>query len=227
MTPQDYDAWYDTPRGRWVGETEIALLRRHLDLRPGQQVLDVGCGTGWFTRRLAQAGYTVTGLDIDTDMLAVAREKEPRDITWQQGDATRLPFADHSFDHVVALTSLCFVSDWPRAVAEIVRVTRGGFALGLLNRHSLLWREKGPGGGSGAYRGAHWHTHAEIATCLRQLPVRKVRFASAVFLPSGTEFAQALERLIPSSWLWGAFLLVSGEALPDAIPHSDLQKNAA
>ncbi len=227
MTPQEYDAWYDTPRGRWVGETEFALLCRHLDLKPGQRVLDVGCGTGWFTRRLAHAGYAVTGLDIDSDMLAVAREKTPHGIIWQQGDATQLPFDDDSFDCVVALTSLCFVSDWPRAVAEIVRVTRGGFSLGLLNRHSLLWRQKGPGGGSGAYRGAHWHTHAEVSACLQQLPVRKRRFSSAVFIPSGTGFAQTLERLIPSAWLWGAFLLVSGESSPDTVSHFNFQKAAA
>lgn len=214
MRPQDYDAWYDSPRGRWIASTEFALLRRHLDLRPGQQVLDVGCGTGWFTRRLAQTGLAMTGLDLDEQMLAVARQRTPEGIAWLQGDATRLPFADRSFDQVVALTSLCFVPDWPRAVAEIVRVTRRGFALGLLNRHSLLWRDKGRHGGSGAYRGAHWHTRAELAACLRQLPVRHMRFASAVCLPSGSRFAQAVERVLPDAWPWGAFLLVSGETGP-------------
>jgi ubiquinone/menaquinone biosynthesis C-methylase UbiE len=211
MPPQDYDAWYDSPRGRWIGETELALLRRHLDLQAGQQVLDVGCGTGWFTRRLAQAGLQMTGLDVDGAMLAVARAKTPQGITWLQGDATRLPFADRSFDHVVAMTSLCFVPDWPRAVAEITRVARRGFALGLLNHHSLLWRDKGQGGGSGAYRGAHWHTRSELAACLRQLPLRHVRFASAVTLPSGTAWARTVETLLPDAWPWGSFLLVSGE----------------
>lgn len=211
MKPQDYDAWYDSPRGRWIGETEFALLRRHLDPRPGQTVLDVGCGTGWFTRQLAQAGLVPTGLDLSADMLAVARQRTPQGITWLQGDAARLPLADRSFDHVVAMTSLCFVPDWPQAVAEIVRVTRHRFALGLLNRHSLLWRDKGQGGGSGAYRGAHWHTRSELAACLRQLPVRKLRWASAVTLPSGTRPAQTVESLLPAAWPWGSFLLVSGE----------------
>lgn len=211
MTPQDYDAWYDSPRGRWIGETEFALLCRHLELQPGRQALDVGCGTGWFTRRLAQTGLAMTGLDLDDDMLALARQRTPTGIRWLQGDAARLPFADRSFDQVVALTSLCFVPDWSQAVAEIVRVARRGFALGLLNRHSRLWREKGQGGGSGAYRGAHWHTHGELAACLRQLPVRKVRFATAVSLPSGSWVARGVERLLPDNWPWGSFLLVSGE----------------
>jgi ubiquinone/menaquinone biosynthesis C-methylase UbiE len=214
MTPQDYDAWYDNPRGRWIGDTEFALLRRHLDTRPGRQVLDVGCGTGWFTRRLAQAGLAVTGLDVDARALAYARAHSVPAIRYVQGDACRLPFADRSFDQVVAITSLCFVPDWPRAVAEIVRVTRGRFVLGLLNRHSLLWRDKGQAGGSGAYHGAHWHTRVELAACLRQWPVRNMRYASAVTLPSGTRFAQMVESCLPEAWPWGSFLLVSGEVAP-------------
>jgi len=56
MTPAEYDAWYDSPRGRWIGETEFRLLQRLLALRPGETLLDVGCGSGWFTRRFAAAG---------------------------------------------------------------------------------------------------------------------------------------------------------------------------
>ena len=49
MQAAEYDAWYDTPRGRWIGETEFLLLHRLLEPRSSESLLDAGCGTGWFT----------------------------------------------------------------------------------------------------------------------------------------------------------------------------------
>ncbi|MES2237220.1 MAG: class I SAM-dependent methyltransferase [Pseudomonadota bacterium] len=209
MTPEEYNAWYDSPRGRWMGDVEFELLCRHLDMTPGKSLLDVGCGTGWFTRRFAAAGLDVTGLDIDADALDFACERS-HDIAYVEGNACRLPFPDHSFDQVISITALCFVDDWPRAIAEIVRVTRRRFVLGLLNRHSLLWLDKGRNGGKGAYHGAHWHTGRELDEAMQKLPVEPIHFSSAIFLPSGTDFAQAMERTLPKSLPWGALLLVSG-----------------
>jgi AraC-like DNA-binding protein len=51
MTPEDYDAWYDAPRRHWIGEREWTTVRDALRLQPSQSVLEVGCGTDWFTRR--------------------------------------------------------------------------------------------------------------------------------------------------------------------------------
>lgn len=118
-----------------------------------------------------------------------------------------------SFFAVISITALCFVDDWPRAMIEITRVTRRRFVLGLLNRHSLLWLDKGRNGGKGAYHGAHWHTRIELAEAMQELPVEHIHFSSAIFLPSGTDFAQAVERTLPASIPWGAFLVVSGDVV--------------
>lgn len=65
MTPADYDAWYDTPRGSWIGAREFALMADLLGAHSGETLLDIGCGTGWFSRRFArEAGLSVTGIDI-------------------------------------------------------------------------------------------------------------------------------------------------------------------
>ncbi|MDD5295751.1 MAG: hypothetical protein PHU46_02460 [Rhodocyclaceae bacterium] len=59
--PVAYDGWYGSPRGRWIGDTEYRLLRRMLEPRPGETILDAGCGTGYFARRFRADGSSVVG----------------------------------------------------------------------------------------------------------------------------------------------------------------------
>lgn len=215
MNAADYDAWYDTPRGCWIGETEYRLLLRQLDPQPGERLLDVGCGTGWFTRRLArQPTLDVTGIDIDTAALVFARSRDCHS-TYLHADALRLPFADASFERVISVTALCFIADWQGAIGEIVRVCRKRFAIGLLNRHSLLWRPKGRDGGVGAYRGAHWHTAREVRHVLDALPVDRASTRSAIFLPSGSGVARRVEQWLPETFPYGSFLLVCADKRQD------------
>ena len=235
MTPAEYDAWYDSPRGRWIGETEWRAICRRLDLTPGTTLLDVGCGTGWSTENLARMGAEVSAIDLtekaveltkrrfalygmagdirvgDTEALDYARTHSPQNVSYLAGDGRSLPFTDRSFEQTVAITSLCFIDDWPRAIGEIVRVTRSRFVLGLLNRRSLLWRRKGRDGGTGGYAGAHWHTRRELAPVFAGLKVRQVRIQTAVFIPTGTTVARLVESFLPAWLPWGALLIVSGE----------------
>jgi SAM-dependent methyltransferase len=211
MDPADYDAWYATPRGRWIGETEYALAARLLAPRAGASLLDVGCGTGWFSRRAAADGLRVTGLDPHAAWLEYARAHSSPALSWVQGDARALPFADASFDHVLSIAALCFVDDERRAAAEAVRVARRSFAIGWLNRSSLLYMDKGRHGGSGAYRGARWHTAPELRALLSGLPVRKLKLRSAIFLPSATRWARMLEQGVPAGLPWGGMLMLHGE----------------
>lgn len=211
MNPADYEAWYDTPRGRWIGDTEYALAARLLAARPGESLLDVGCGTGWFTRRAAADGFIATGLDPNPDWLDFARARSSPALNWVEGDARDLPFADASFDHVLSIAALCFVDDERRAVAEAVRVTRRHFAIGWLNRSSLLYWQKGRGGGSGAYRGARWHSASEVRALFSGLPLRNLKLRSAIFMPSATRRARRLEQDMPGALPWGGLLLASGE----------------
>ena len=103
-------------------------LLEQLPLRTGQRLLDVACGTGIVARlaapRVAPSG-SVTGIDLDEGMLAVARaraEEEGLPIDWKQADAGELPFADASFDVVVCQQGLQFFPDRARAVREMRRV---------------------------------------------------------------------------------------------------------
>jgi ubiquinone/menaquinone biosynthesis C-methylase UbiE len=207
----NYDAWYHTPRGSWIGEVEYRLLHRMLAPVSDATLLDVGCGTGYFTRRFAQdTGRRVTGLDPDRVWLDYARAHGGPNQVYIAGDARDLPFPDASFDFVASITALCFIQDQRQALQEIARVARKRFVLGLLNRHSMLYRKKGRDGGIGAYRGAHWHTVSEIHDLLCGLAVRDVLVRTAVFAPSAGVAARVIERLVPNLLPWGAFIAVVG-----------------
>ena len=218
-----YDAWYQTPRGAWIGEAEFRLLRRLLRPACGESLLDVGCGTGYFTRRFAgETGLRAVGLDPNASWLEFARASSTGSERYCLGAAESLPFADRSFDLGVSVTALCFVDDARRAVREILRVTRKRFAIGLLNRHSLLYLQKGRAGGSGAYRGAHWHTTQEIRALFDGLPAANLKVRSAVFLAGGGPIARGIERLISHRLSLGAFVVVAGDVRgPDETPAND------
>ena len=214
MDAADYDAWYETERGRWIGDTEYRLLRRVLAPASGDSLLDVGCGSGHFTRRFALDGLRVTGLDPDAAMLRFAAGHAAAGEPYLLGDARALPFAAPSFDLCVCIAALCFIREQSRALAEMVRVTRRRLVLGLLNRHSLLYLQKGRAGGAGAYRGAHWHTRAEVGKLFEGLPLARPTLRSAVFLSGGGRFARLCERALPERLPWGSFLVVGADVLP-------------
>ncbi len=109
------------------------VARRLVDfagVAPGQNVLDVGCGTGIVARTAADRGATATGLDPNEAMLTVARRLRP-DLTWRQGDAAALPFPDAAFDVTLCQSALMFVPDPTAAMREMARVTGAEGTVGV------------------------------------------------------------------------------------------------
>jgi SAM-dependent methyltransferase len=91
-----------------------------LDLAGRERILDVGCGTGELTRVLQEeSDARIAGLDADPDLLAHVRAADDRVV----GDATRLPFADDTFDLVVCQALLINLPDPVAAVEEFARVS--------------------------------------------------------------------------------------------------------
>ena len=114
--------------GEWAGRLCDAA-----EIAAGHAVLDVACGTGATTReaaaRIGPAG-TVVGLDRNDGMLSVARSRTPG-ITWIEGCAESLPFADRSFDAVLCQFGLMFFDDRNRALEQMLRVVRPGGRIAL------------------------------------------------------------------------------------------------
>ena len=101
-------------------------------VRSRMRVLDVACGTGLATRRAAEvvgaAGH-VAGLDLNAGMLVKARSTESAVsdwITWHEGSALDLPFADGEFDAVICQQGIEFFPDLTRAASEMARVLAPG-----------------------------------------------------------------------------------------------------
>jgi len=205
--PADYEAWYHTPRGHWISDREFILLQSLLCADEGNSILDVGCGTGHFSRRFARFGLSVTGIDPDHAALEFAR-MQGSDVHYMQGNAKKLPFPDNVFDYSIAVTSLCFVDEPLQVLREMWRVTRHATVLGLLNRHSLLHLKKQ---GQGGYLGARWDTGREFMRewlpALSPAP-KEIVVRTAIFLPQGTRIAQRCEQWMPNALPWGGFLAV-------------------
>jgi len=218
MQPKQYDAWYATQRGAWIGEEEYHLIKSLLAPQPGETLLDIGCGTGYFTRRFAAdaANGNVVGTDIDFDMARFAAGHSAHDIGFVAADARRLPFRDGCFDLVVSITALCFIGEEKQALREMLRVARRRVVLGLLNRHSLLYLAKGRSGGRGGYRGARWHTPAEALRLFDDLPVQHAGLDTAIMMPGGRHWSRRLEPLLRRSLPgYGGFIAVAADVLPD------------
>ena len=107
-----------------------------LDLRKGELVLDVACGTGNLAIPAARGGARVTGIDIASNLIAQAR-LEARGleevIDFDVGDAEALPYADQQFDVSMSMFGVMFAYRPERAAAELLRVTRRGGRIAMAN----------------------------------------------------------------------------------------------
>lgn len=94
-------------------------------------VLDVACGTGDMAVSLVERGYTVTGVDISEEMLAIARQKAPM-VTFMIADAEHLPFPDASFDAVTCAFGVRNFVHLEQGLSEMLRVLKPGGRMVIL-----------------------------------------------------------------------------------------------
>ena len=112
------------------------ILVDAMGIAPGEQVLDVAAGTGNAAFRAARAGARVVASDLTPELLETGRqqaEMEGVSIEWREADAEALPFEDATFDVVVSCVGVMFAPHHQVAADELVRVTRPGGRIGLLN----------------------------------------------------------------------------------------------
>ena len=125
----EFNEWARAGRGesmerghRPVGEQAI----QHMAVPMNARVLDLGCGSGWATRLLAEDASegSVVGVDISDEMIELARKTSTAfpNAEFQIAGADRLPFPDHTFTHAFSMESLYYYDDMPAALREVARV---------------------------------------------------------------------------------------------------------
>lgn len=168
-----YAAWsasYDAPGNLIIALEEPAVLRL-LEGLPAGRALDAACGTGRHTRHLVALGHAVTGVDITTEMLAVAKANVP-EATFDEGDLTALPYDDDTFDVIVSGLAIAHVADLHRAIRELGRVLAPGGHLVLSALHPfqtlLGWHAPFDAADGGRrFVREHPHTHADYLDAFR------------------------------------------------------------
>jgi arsenite methyltransferase len=144
----EFNEWARSGKGesmekghRPVGEQAIELM----NIPASAHVLDVGCGSGWATRLMAEKARDghVVGVDISDEMVRLARETSASysNVDFRVASAERLPFADGEFTHAFSMESLYYYADMLNALKEVRRILKpGGFFVTVLD----LYQENEP-----------------------------------------------------------------------------------
>src|SRR5258708_2346122 len=136
---QEFNQWAEAGRGDEMENhhsdiTEQTIAR--MDLKPTDRVLDLGCGTGWASRRVARivTAGEVVGLDVADEMLRRAEQTSAgmSNLRFVWGSAEKIPSADNAFSKILSVESFYYYADQGRALDELPRVTAPGGKLFIL-----------------------------------------------------------------------------------------------
>src|ERR1041384_1894533 len=157
---KEFNEWAAAGRGEEMERHHASIVEqtlRQMELRPGERVLDMGCGAGWATRILARMvgdgplGHgQVVGVDISDEMIRRARagSKDFDNIMFVWGSAHQIPWEENYFDKVLSVESFYYYGDQDRAMHELFRVMAPMGNLYILinlyqeNEYSLRWVEE-------------------------------------------------------------------------------------
>jgi 2-polyprenyl-3-methyl-5-hydroxy-6-metoxy-1,4-benzoquinol methylase len=137
LAPNAVEIWgWGTPAGLERAQRRTELLIERAFIKPGMKVLEFGCGTGMFSRRLAEAGAILTAIDLSPDLIAEAQKEPNPNITYQIGDIEALPFSDAAFDAVIGSSVLHHVQV-EKALKNAFRVLKPGSMIAFAEPNML------------------------------------------------------------------------------------------
>ncbi len=149
---QEFNQWAAAGRGDEMEDHHSDITEQTLalmDIQPADRILDLGCGTGWASRRMAKLATSgeVIGLDVADEMLRRAEQASAafKNIRYVWGSAEKIPVADKYFSKVLSVESFYYYADQGKALDELRRVMAPGAKLFILinlykdNHYSLRW----------------------------------------------------------------------------------------
>ena len=126
---------WESPAGKLRWARRVKMLSKHLG--PGMKVLEVGCGTGYFTRELARSGADVVAIDVSPELLEIARANcSAPNVRYEIQNAYELNYADVVFDSVVG-SSVLHHLELEMALREIYRVLKPGGTISFTEPNML------------------------------------------------------------------------------------------
>jgi SAM-dependent methyltransferase len=165
-----YDRWIRKPGNQQVFDFECRLMIDLLKPRRGESLLDIGTGTGMSLKPFFGRELLLSGIDPSPYMLDIAAERLKERVELHRGYAEDLPFDDNTFNLCLFNTTLEFVDDPSKALAEACRVTKNKVFIGILNRYALKGIERRVAGifNHTIYNRARFFSIWEVKRMLRQ-----------------------------------------------------------
>jgi arsenite methyltransferase len=138
---EEFNRWAEAGRGEGMEQDHLPItlpVLEKMQLAPTDNVLDVGCGAGWLSRRLAKLvpEGRVVGMDISDEMIRHARRASVDfgNLMFVTGAAAEIPWQPHFFSHVISVESSYYWPDPAAGIKDIYRVLHdGGLAWTLIN----------------------------------------------------------------------------------------------
>lgn len=138
---EEFNRWAEAGRGEGMEQDHLPItlpVLERMRLTPTDNVLDIGCGAGWLSRRLAKLvpEGRVVGMDISDEMIHHARRSSVDfdNLMFVKGEVTQIPWQPHFFSHAISVESAYYWSDPAAGIKDIFRVlTEGGSAWILIN----------------------------------------------------------------------------------------------
>lgn len=163
---KDYDLFFVSQLGKQVFKYESKAILNNLNLRNGLRILDVGCGTGVFTKLLAQKDLDVKGVDESEKMLSYGKLKpELANVEFVSGSAECLPFPDAHFDRILCAFMLEFAVNPGKVVTEMIRVLKPGGIMVIVTLNSRgVWAKERVG--EGVYANAKFRSPSELLSLI-------------------------------------------------------------